>query len=138
MNGSPSGPRIVWRKQFATGVAAVDHEHRELIALVDRVLDLLDAGGDKDAVESDLGEVYARISAHFALEEQIMREKRYDQLDDHKTDHERLLDDIRDIMEAFVLDTYRERREEFAERLQNWFSEHFRTKDARLHKMLRQ
>ena len=50
----------------------------------------------------------------------------------HKNDHERLLDEIRDIMEDF------EASSSFddillAERLDAWFSRHFETHDARLH-----
>lgn len=137
MSDPPLKPRIPWREQFATGVASVDHEHRGLIDLVNRVLDLLDAEAATDRVDDELGEVHARISAHFALEEQIMREKRYDQFADHKADHERLLDEIRDIMETIVADAGHRRGEGFAERLQEWFVEHFKTKDARLHRLLK-
>jgi hemerythrin len=82
-----------------------------------------------------LGEIYARISAHFALEESLMRAKRYAHFDEHKADHERLLDEIRDIM-----DDYEDRRifdaEQLAQRLGTWFTVHFRTHDARLHRNL--
>ena len=47
------------------------------------------------------GDLFKAISAHFALEERFMRERGYDQLVQHKNDHERLLDEIRDIMEDF-------------------------------------
>jgi len=51
------------------------------------------------AVMDFLGELYARIAAHFALKEKIMRDNGYDEYHDHKADHERLLDDIRDLMD---------------------------------------
>ena len=83
----------------------------------------------------DLGEIYARISAHFALEERLMREHDYDEYDAHKADHERLLDDLLEL-----IDDYEEDRVEdlaaFGARLDGWFSEHFRTRDARLHRRL--
>jgi hemerythrin len=47
------------------------------------------------------GALYAKASAHFALEERIMREKKYAFYDAHKADHERLLDQIRHMMEAY-------------------------------------
>ena len=82
-----------------------------------------------------LGEIYTRISAHFALEEKIMRARKYDQYADHKADHERLLDEIREIM-----DDYEDKRiyqdAILADRLRHWFGDHFRTKDARLHRFL--
>ena len=123
---------IAWDEKFSVGIASVDHEHRELIGLVNDAHDRLIRPGAKAAVPDFLGEIYARISAHFALEEQLMRVERYDRYDEHKTDHERLLDGIRDIM-----DDYEDERNfdegRFAERLRTWFTEHFRTHDARLH-----
>ena len=53
------------------------------------------------AVSEVLGEIHARIAAHFALEEKIMREAHYDRFEAHKEDHEHLLDEIRDIMDAY-------------------------------------
>jgi hemerythrin-like metal-binding protein len=107
-----------------------------MVGLLNQIFEKLETETDRDAVADFLGEVHARIAAHFALEEQIMRQKKYDQYEDHKTDHERLLDDIRDIMDAHEDDTYAERKHAFADRLQDWFVEHFKTRDARLHKRL--
>ncbi len=45
------------------------------------------------------GELYARASAHFALEERFMRERNYAFYDAHKADHEHLLGQIRNLMD---------------------------------------
>jgi len=64
-----------------------------------------------------------------------MRERGCDQLMQHKNDHERLLDEIRDIMEDYeVTDLFDEQL--LAQRLDAWFSRHFETHDARLHHAL--
>jgi hemerythrin-like metal-binding protein len=76
------------------------------------------------------------FSAHFALEERIMRERRYDQYADHKADHERLLDDIRDIMDRHEADAYFNYEVALVAELGDWFTGHFGTKDARLHKTI--
>ncbi len=127
---------IEWRDEFKVGVASVDYEHQQLIALLNDLHAGLTGSADKEAVSRFLGEVYARIAAHFALEEQVMRERRYDQLDDHKADHERLLDEIRDIMDRHDADAGYDYEDELAGQLRDWFTEHFKTKDARLHRML--
>jgi len=128
-------PLINWDEKFSVGVASVDHEHRELIGLVNRAHARLTQPDRETAVMEFLGEIFTRISAHFALEEKIMREKNYDHYAEHKADHERLLDSIRDIM-----DRYEDRKyfsdDEFAQVLKSWFVEHFRTHDARLHRNL--
>jgi hemerythrin len=79
-----------------------------------------------------LGEVFANISAHFALEEKIMRDTGYDEYKLHKDDHEQLLDGIRDIMDDHHAGEYGDVPDLLAGRLKNWFEEHFRAFDARL------
>jgi hemerythrin len=127
---------IAWRPEFETGIPDVDHEHRELVALINQLHAALEAGASKDEVSKFLGEVFARISAHFALEESIMRKHRYDEYAEHKADHEKLLDDIRDIMDAHAADAYFDYRDALGTAVRDWFVEHFKTKDARLHKKL--
>ncbi len=85
-----------------------------------------------ETVEQFLGEIYAKISAHFALEENVMREQHYDQYDAHKADHERLLDELRDIMDGHN-EMQNIDKNKFAERIKLWFVNHFKTQDARLH-----
>lgn len=121
-----------WRKEFSVGVASVDHEHQELIALINALHAALGKTDDPQAIPAFLGEVYAQIAAHFALEERIMRENRYDEYAEHKADHERLLDEIRDMMDGYELRGAFD-DETLARRLRDWFGEHFRTKDSRLH-----
>jgi len=124
-----------WEKRYSVGIEAVDHEHRELVELINRLHEQAKAQGSKVAVLGFFGDLYKAISAHFALEERFMREKGYDQLRQHKGDHERLLDEIRDIMEDYeVNDLFEERL--LAQRLDAWFSRHFESHDARLHRAL--
>lgn len=127
---------IEWQDSFAIGIPAVDYEHKELIDLINKLYAELsrDAGAEK--VSRFLGEVDARIAAHFALEEKTMRDLRYDQYADHKADHERLLDQIRDIADAFEAGAYADYGDRLADNLKTWFAEHFRTRDARLHHFL--
>ena len=127
---------VEWREEFCIGIASVDHEHRELIELLNDLHARLDGETGKDAVADFLGEVNAKISAHFALEEKIMRERDYDDYANHKADHERLLDAIRDIMDDYECGAYLNYSEALSTHLRDWFSEHFKTKDARLHKVL--
>jgi hemerythrin-like metal-binding protein len=128
---------IVWKDEFNTGIRALDYEHREMVNLLNRLYIDLAGDGSRENVVAFLGEVYARISAHFALEEAVMRERRYDGLPAHKLDHERLLEDIRDLMDGYEdSGDDEEFRANFGGRLQAWFVDHFREQDARLHRLL--
>ena len=126
---------LKWKDHYSVGVEAVDHEHRELIGLINQLHDELIASGTKLSVEGFFGDLFKGISAHFALEERFMRERGYDQLPQHKGDHERLLDEIRDMMDDFE-GSVETGSAELAVRLDAWFSRHFEIHDARLHKAL--
>lgn len=123
---------IAWKESYSVGIEAVDHEHRELIELVNRLQAAMLRAEDADAIEAAFGDLLRGISAHFALEERFMRGHGYDQLDVHKADHERLLDQLRDIMDGHVA-AGADGANQLAASLDAWFSEHFRTHDARLH-----
>jgi len=127
---------IEWRRDFETGVAEVDHEHRELVDLINALHAEIGANASKAVVSGFLGEVFAKISAHFALEETIMRKYRYDDYAAHKSDHEKLLDDIRDIMDAHESGLFVDYEAALGQAVRDWFIDHFKTKDARLHQML--
>ena len=126
---------LKWQANFRIGIGEVDHEHQALIELINTLFDALGTERSGERVEGFLGEILADISAHFALEEKVMRDRHYDALAEHKADHERLLDELRDLMDAqaegAVLDEQR-----FAARLAEWFTGHFQTHDARFHRYL--
>ena len=123
---------IEWNEQFSVGVVSVDHEHRELIELINGFQQKIEQDDSVDAKLEYLGETLAHISAHFALEEKLMRESGYDEYQPHKADHEVLLDQLRDIMDAVEEDVSVDNNV-LSEVLEQWFSRHFQTHDARLH-----
>ena len=123
-------PLIQWRKDFETGVPDVDFEHRELVDLINALGDEVDAHASRQRIQEFLGEVFAKIAAHFALEESIMRKHGYDEYAAHKAEHEILLDEIRDIMD----DSETDYGQALSTRVSAWFVSHFKTKAARLHK----
>lgn len=123
---------IDWRKEFETGIADVDHEHRELIRLINTLHDQIEADAEKAQVQAFLGEVFAKISAHFALEETIMRKHGYDEYLEHKAEHEELIDQLRNIMDESEIDYSKA----LSGVIRDWFVNHFKSKDARLHARL--
>jgi len=124
---------LQWKSEYGTGIEAVDYEHQQLIELINRLHEQLEASDAAKTVPGFFGDLLRGISAHFALEERLMRESAYEQLLPHKEDHERLLGELRELMDAY------ENSEEvdvvdLSRRLDAWFSRHFRTYDAELHK----
>jgi len=126
---------LAWHDDYALGIAAIDHEHRELIELINALYAAVEVGASRDELGGFFAELHAVVAAHFALEERVMREQGYDELTAHKTDHERLLDEILMLDEEVAASGVRDDKR-LAARLDDWFSAHFRSADARLHQHL--
>lgn len=126
---------LEWKPEYSVGIESVDHEHRALIGLVNRIGFTLALGQVSDKVEAELAELHRAIAAHFALEERFMRTQRYDQLAQHKADHERLLDELREMMDQLPRESFpAERAQALTMAVEAWFAAHFQTHDARLHR----
>lgn len=126
---------IEWRDEFRTGIRAVDYEHEQLIALINELHDNRSLHGDKAAAEAVLGDILSGITAHFALEERVMRDIGYADLVAHKAEHEALLDSIRLIMEQVHHAPAFDYRAQLQSQLQHWFGDHFKGADAKLHRV---
>ena len=123
---------LQWKPSFSLGIPAVDLEHRKMIKMINDVYASVDDKHDVEAVEAALGDIHAGISAHFALEERVMQEAAYSEYAAHKDNHEKLLDEIRDMMDSYA-DDPEAGREMLQHSLSDWFGHHFATFDARLH-----
>jgi len=118
-----------WKDDFSTGVAAADADHRELIDMINR---LYDEFGDPDHPRDAAGliaDVLAAVAAHFAEEESLMRSRAYPGFTPHKEDHDRLLDELHDMMDAFA-GADEPDSVELSLRLEPWFVRHFHSYDA--------
>ena len=124
---------VDWRDEFEIGIPEVDYEHRAMIDLINSTYtDLLLGNASADEL---LGEIYLRISSHFALEEKDMMAMQWTEFEQHKNDHENLLDQLRDIMDDVAASAEVD-SEHLGARLSAWFTDHFGTFDARLHRAL--
>jgi hemerythrin len=126
---------LEWKPEYSIGNISIDHEHEHMIqqinTLYEQLLEPVNAGN----VEAVLGEIHADISAHFALEERLMRKADYVEYADHKEDHEDLLDQIHALMDSFN-DDPESGQKMLKAQLSDWFGRHFSSFDARLHKQL--
>lgn len=129
-------PFIEWRKEFETGFPEIDKDHKNLIGAINALVYNLGDNPPKALVREALDDICDMISSHFMREERIMQEHHYDQYADHKADHEFLLDEIRGIINSVEAGPPFVQGQTLVRRLSRWFTEHFQTRDVRLHRML--
>ena len=100
-------PYIEWDAHLETGVAGIDHEHRQLVRLLNDIHELIVADADPRRIADTLADFHTLATAHFALEEKIMRDQKYPGFAQRRETHHRLLDETRDIMDAYDEGSYR-------------------------------
>ncbi len=127
---------IRWQDKFRTGIVDVDYEHQELVELINKLYVELQSSARADAVRQFFGDLHKAISSHFALEETLMKSADYPNYPVHKDDHEDLLDELRAIMEDYENAPESVSVDVLGKVLDTWFTEHFRTHDAKLHKVM--
>lgn len=120
------------KDQLSTGIEGLDHEHRRLVGTMEELCDSFDRTGSNDEIRGLFGALHARAAAHFALEERLMRERKYPRYEAHKADHERLLDQVRAMMEAFEAGRCKDCGVQLRDCLEAWLASHVAEADGGL------
>ncbi len=120
------------KDQFSTGIESLDYEHRKLVGAMEELCDSFDRAESQTQIAGLFGVLHSRASAHFALEERLMRESGYPHYEAHKADHEKLLDRIRSMMEAFEKGRCADCGTTLRKCLEAWLAGHAAEADRRL------
>ncbi len=125
-----------WDDSFLIGIEELDHEHKVLIDDINRLHEELVRHDEKSEIEKCLGDICARMQAHFALEEHVMKEHGYKFFDEHKHEHDELLDSYIECMMQFLNDTGFSSSNPIEDCLKHWVINHIRTSDKKMSLMV--
>src|SRR6516165_7768990 len=110
-----------WNPAFDTGIPGIDYEHHQLVNMLNEIHHLIAERADSQKISDALAQFHRLASAHFALEERIMQDRKYPGLKGRRQTHYRLLDQVREIMDAF--DAGDHRLEDLPVTLRAWLAE---------------
>lgn len=80
-----------WNKDLELAIPAIDGEHRELLAAMERLQSLVQAGAPPMPVRTALLQLVRLTRAHFASEEAFMAARRFPRAAEHAQIHQGLL-----------------------------------------------
>lgn len=130
---------LEWSDDFLIGIGELDYEHRCLIDDINKLHGEL-AGRkdirDMELIKDTLGEIHARMQAHFALEEHVMETRAYPHYWEHKAEHESLLDDYTEFMTKFEKDPNLNDQEAMEDTLRRWIIAHIIISDKKMSRMV--
>jgi hemerythrin len=127
---------LEWDDSFMIGIDELDFEHKVLINDINRLHGELAGHIEKSEIERCLGDIHARMQAHFALEEHVMKDREYEFFDEHKREHEALLNSYTEYMAQFLNDTDVSDSTPIEDSLKHWIVDHILTSDKKMSLMI--
>jgi hemerythrin len=124
--------QLEWTEEHRIGIESLDFEHRDLFNRINELLKDLASQHDKEEAEGCLGEIHARMEAHFAHEENFMREKKYPYYAEHKAEHDKFLDDFIDAMIRFENEPGFSDAQTLENDLKRWIVDHVMNSDKKM------
>ena len=122
---------LVLDNTLIIGIDEIDDDHSKLINLFNILNHSVTEGADRKYVEAVLEELINCTAWHFSHEERLMLKYGYDALEEHKADHQDLIDSVRELQQNF-LKTGKLDEKDHLEFLERWLTEHILVDDIRL------
>jgi hemerythrin len=120
--------QFVWKPEYSVGVAALDSQHKRLIASVNTLNEAMAVGRGRDVLGPLLDELIAYTKRHFAEEEQFMASFGFPDLAAHAVIHRRMTDKVVALRAKYQNGTIANTVEVFGF-LKSWLVEHILRSD---------
>lgn len=122
---------LVWDKTLSVDVNEIDEDHRRLVELFNLLNHAVADGDQPDYVEAVLEELISCTVWHFRHEERLMLKHGYGDLQEHKAEHQELIQSARDLQQQYLRGGTALSGDDI-EYLEHWLTEHILVADMKL------
>ncbi|WNC68363.1 bacteriohemerythrin [Thalassotalea nanhaiensis] len=119
---------IKWKAEYSVGVESLDLDHQKLITLLNQFNTAYDYDMGEAFEHESLRDLIAYTEYHFSREEKMMADSSYPDLDEHKKQHQLMIDKIRQI-ETKYQQVGHDAFQEVSEFLSGWLINHINGTD---------
>jgi hemerythrin-like metal-binding protein len=92
---------IAWSPQYEVGHPVIDAQHKELVAIINRLHEAMLARRGRESLATVFQDLASYTRMHFGTEEELMARFSYIEAAQHKKMHESLLGEIRKLEQGF-------------------------------------
>lgn len=122
--------KIEWSADLELGIPEIDKQHRELVAILNRLYDAVERGEREEGIQSALEGAARYADYHFSSEEKFMESIHYPDLDAHRRLHEMYVQEYRSMAERYQQGDQRVIRD-LAAFLLSWLYTHIQKADRK-------
>lgn len=124
---------LVWNKhQHGVGIALIDEQHRQIIDRVNQIANAVAAEAKSDALKEMLEDMLLFACEHFALEERLMAEHGYPEMESHVQEHLRMYQQLSNLVKTVLRTTGRDKAALVSAYLSDWAEGHILQADREL------
>ncbi|HUK24056.1 MAG TPA: bacteriohemerythrin [Terriglobales bacterium] len=92
---------MAWQDNYSVHVPKIDSQHQHLFQLVNELHDAMTKGRANEVMGAILNELVTYTKTHFQTEEELMQSKNYPDLEAHRSEHNRLTDQVMQLQKGF-------------------------------------
>lgn len=98
---------IKWKKSFSVGIDLIDEDHKKLLGMINQLQTAAHYQTDDALIESTLNELIEYTKYHFSREEQLMEKNNYPDYEEHKKQHEQMVNQVTQFINEYRVDKTR-------------------------------
>jgi hemerythrin-like metal-binding protein len=122
---------LIWGETLSVQVKEIDEDHRRLVDLFNILNHSVAEGDGLDYIKAVLEELISCTVWHFKHEERLMLKYGYEGYLEHKTEHDELIDSVKELQTKFIQDGQMLTSDEI-EFLEHWLTGHILSTDMDL------
>ena len=126
---------IIWDDTLSVEIEEIDDDHRRLTDLFNLLNHSVESGDSREYIDALLEELISCTVWHFRHEERLMIKHQYEGFQEHKIEHNELIDAVKDLQQKFLSEK-RVPSEQDLEFLELWLTRHILSTDMELGRYL--
>jgi len=122
-------PLMEWSNAMSVGIASIDREHQQLVAMLNELYDGVQSGKGKETLAKILDGLILYTRVHFTNEESYFEKTGYADQVQHKAEHAALIEQVHAVQLKFETEPTATLSIEVMSFLKNWLIEHIQGSD---------
>jgi hemerythrin len=126
-----------WSPDYSVNIKAIDQQHQELVNILNRLFIAVCKREGDQAIAGILDALMSYTQTHFALEERLMQMAKYKDLEAHKVEHKKLIEELDQLCKMHLIEE-KTIYFEMLKFLKSWLKEHILGIDTKYSEALQQ
>jgi len=128
---------LIWTPEYSVNIKTIDNQHQELVNMLNRLFVAVAQREGNNVIGGILEALRSYTKTHFSLEERLMEQAQYPDLEAHKLEHQKLIGQLDELCRKHLTED-KPIYFEVLRFLKTWLKEHISGEDTKYSTALQQ